>query len=75
MTKKKIKALDIPIEELEIDLATILLEDLLVAIGGVIFSGASLKEIDTNILEHLKDLIEAERKLRKMGNRKDETLH
>ena len=75
MTKKKIKALDIPIEELEIDLATILLEDLLVAIGGVIFSGASLKEIDTNILEHLKDLIEAERKLRKIGNRKDETLH
>ena len=46
--------------EIEIDLNTILLEELLISIGGVLFAGAEIQEIDTPLLSRLEDLIKAE---------------
>ena len=46
--------------KIEIDLNTILLEELLISIGGVLFAGAEIQEIDTPLLSRLEDLIKAE---------------
>ena len=46
--------------KIEIDLNTILLEELLISIGGVLFAGAEIQEIDTPLLERLGGLITAE---------------
>ena len=51
---------DISKTEIEIDLNTILLEELLISIGGVLFAGAAIQEIDTPLLSRLEDLIQAE---------------
>ena len=47
-------------KDLEIDLNTIELEDLLIALGGVLYAGAEIQEIDTPLLSRLEDLIIAE---------------
>ena len=46
--------------KIEIDLNTILLEELLISIGGVLFAGAEIQEIDTPLLSRLENLIQAE---------------
>jgi len=46
--------------KIEIDLNTILLEELLMSIGGVLFAGAEIQEIDTPLLSRLENLIQAE---------------
>ena len=51
---------DISKTKIEIDLNTILLEELLISIGGVLFAGAEIQEIDTPLLSRLEDLIKAE---------------
>tara|TARA_Y100001951_G_C11221533_1_gene229075 strand:+ start:344 stop:583 length:240 start_codon:yes stop_codon:yes gene_type:complete len=56
---KKIKHLE-DTGSIEIDLNTIELEEILIALGGVLFAGAELHEIESPILEHLEDLIVAE---------------
>jgi|TARA_Y100000310_G_C20464280_1_gene706853 hypothetical protein len=56
---KKIKQLEAS-GEIEIDLKEIELEELLIALGGVLFAGADVIELDTPLLERLIDLITAE---------------
>ena len=56
---KKIKHLETS-GEIEIDINTIELEELLVALGGVLYAGAEIQEIDTPLLSRLEDLIIAE---------------
>ena len=47
-------------KDLEIDINTIELEDLLIALGGVLYAGAEIQEIDTPLLSRLETLILAE---------------
>ena len=65
--------------KIEIDLNTILLEELLISIGGVLFAGAEIQEIDTPILVRLEDLIKAEILIRESGllvaPTRGETMH
>ena len=65
--------------KIEIDLNTILLEELLISIGGVLFAGADIQEIDTPLLSRLEDLIIAEVLIRERGlivaPTKGETMH
>ena len=56
---KKIKELE-DTGTIEIDINTIELEELLIALGGVLFTGADIQEIDTPLLSRLEDLIIAE---------------
>jgi|TARA_Y100000310_G_scaffold64093_1_gene59627 hypothetical protein len=56
---KKIKQLETT-GEIEIDINTIELEEMLIALGGVLFAGADIQEIDTPLLSRLEDLIIAE---------------
>jgi hypothetical protein len=56
---KKIKELE-NTGEIEIDIHTIELEELLIALGGVLFAGADIQEIENPLLERLIDLITAE---------------
>ena len=56
---KKIKELE-DTGSIEIDINTIELEELLVALGGVLFAGAEVQEIETPLLVRLEDLIKAE---------------
>jgi hypothetical protein len=56
---KKIKQLE-ESGEIEIDINSIDLEELLIALGGVLFAGADVMELDTPLLERLADLITAE---------------
>ena len=53
------------------------LDELIIAIGGVLFSGTELQEIDTILLEKLIDLLETEINLRELGMDMpaDETVH
>ena len=46
---------DNPQDTLEIDVNAIPLDELIIAIGGVLFSGTELQEIDTILLEKLID--------------------
>jgi len=64
-------------DTLEIDVNAIPLDELIIAIGGVLFSGAELQEIDTILLEKLIDLLETEINLRELGMDMpvDETVH
>ena len=64
-------------EEMQIDITTIQLDDLLIAIGGVLFAGTEIQEIDSDLLEKLKDLLETEINLRELGMDMpvDETVH
>ena len=73
---KKIKELE-NTGEIEIDINSIDLEELLIALGGVLFAGADLQEIDSPLLVRLDDLIKAELILREnsMNMPTDETLH
>ena len=56
---KKIKDLE-DTGSIEIDINSIDLEELLIALGGVLFAGAEVQEIDTPLLVRLEDLIKAE---------------
>jgi hypothetical protein len=56
---KKIKQLETT-GSIEIDINTIELEEMLIALGGVLFAGADILELDTPLLERLIDLITAE---------------
>ncbi len=58
---------DNPQDTLEIDVNAIPLDELIIAIGGVLFSGTELQEIDTILLEKLIDLLETEINLRELG--------
>ena len=62
---------------LEIDVDAIPLDELIIAIGGVLFSGAELQEIDTILLNKLRDLLNTEINLRELGMDMptDETRH
>ena len=73
---KKIKQLE-QAGEIEVDINNIDLEELLVALGGVLFAGADIQEIDAPLLSRLDDLIKAELILREnsMNMPADETLH
>lgn len=64
-------------EEIKIDITTIQLDDLLIAVGGVLFSGTEIQEINSDLLEKLKDLLETEINLRELGMDMpvDETVH
>ena len=68
---------DKPQDTLEIDVNAIPLDELIIAIGGVLFSGAELQEIDTILLEKLIDLLETEINLRELGMDMpvDESVH
>ena len=74
---KKIKQLE-NTGEIEIDINTIELEELLIALGGVLFAGADILELDTPLLERLTDLITAEIIIRENNIRlapKGESIH
>ena len=73
---KKIKQIE-QAGEIEVDINNIDLEELLVALGGVLFAGADIQEIDAPLLSRLDDLIKAELILREnsMNMPADETLH
>ena len=75
---KKIKELE-DTGTIEIDVNTIELEELLIALGGVLFAGADLQEIDTPLFERLGDLITAEMLVRESSIRlapnREETIH
>ena len=74
---KKIKELE-DTGTIEIDINTIELEELLIALGGVLFAGAEVQEIDTPLLVRLEDLIIAEVLIRESSIRlapKGETMH
>jgi len=74
---KKIKQLE-DTGSIEIDINTIELEELLIALGGVLFAGADILELDTPLLERLTDLITAEIIIRENNIRlapKGETMH
>ena len=74
---KKIKELE-DTGTIEIDINTIELEELLIALGGVLFAGAEIQEIDTPLLSRLEDLIIAEVLIRENDLRlapKGETMH
>jgi len=43
-----------------LDLNTIELDELLISIGGVLFSGADIEELDERLLTRLEELIKAE---------------
>ncbi len=62
---------------LELDIDAIPLDELIIAIGGVLFSGAELQEIDTILLNKLRDLLKTEVNLRELGMDMptDETRH
>ena len=68
---------DNPKDTLEIDVNAIPLDELIIAIGGVLFSGAELQEIDTILLTKLIDLLQNEINLRELGMdmSTDETVH
>ena len=68
---------DNPQDTLEIDVNAIPLDELIIAIGGVLFSGTELQDIDTILLEKLIDLLETEINLRELGMDMpvDETVH
>ena len=75
---KKIKELE-DTGTIEIDINTIELEELLIALGGVLFAGAEVQEIDTPLLVRLEDLIIAEVLIRENNSirlaPKGETMH
>jgi len=74
---KKIKDLE-ETGTIEIDINTIDLEELLIALGGVLFTGAEIQEIDRPILERLEELITAEILIRENDLRpapEGETMH
>ena len=74
---KKIKQLE-DTGSIEIDINTIELEELLIALGGVLFAGADILELDTPLLERLTDLITAEIIIRENNIRlapKGESIH
>ena len=74
---KKIKDLE-DTGSIEIDINTIELEELLIALGGVLFAGADIQEIDTPLLSRLEALIVAEVLIRESSIRlapKGETMH
>ena len=68
---------DNPQDTLEIDVNAIPLDELIIAIGGVLFSGTELQEIDTILLEKLIGLLETEINIREldMDMPADETVH
>ena len=63
--------------EITIDLDTVDLEQLLMSIGGVLFVGAEVFEIETPLFSRLDELIRAELILRENGMDMptDETMH
>ena len=74
---KKIKDLE-DTGSIEIDINSIDLEELLIALGGVLYAGAEVQEIDTPLLIRLEDLIKAEVIIRENDLRlapKGETMH
>ena len=47
-------------EEIPIHINNVELDELIITIGGALFSGAKMSEIDTPILNQLENLIKAE---------------
>ena len=63
---------------MDINLSSITLDELLISLGGVLFAGAEVQEIDTPLLVRLEDLIKAEVIIRENDLRlapKGETMH
>ncbi len=63
-------------ESIDIDINKVPLEELIIVIGGVLYSGAELEEIETNLLSRLEELIKAEIVIRENGMQppKDEDM-
>jgi len=65
--------------EIEINLSSITLDELIISLGGALFAGAEVQEIDTPLLVRLEDLIKAEILIRESGllvaPTKIETMH
>ena len=64
-------------DSVDIDITSIPLDELIIAIGGVLFSGTELYEIDTVLLHKLKELLSTELNLRDLGMDMptDDTMH
>ena len=64
---------------MDINLSSITLDELLISLGGVLFAGAEVQEIDTPLLVRLEDLITAEMLVRESSIRlapgREETMH
>ena len=64
---------------MDINLSSITLDELLISLGGVLFAGAEVQEIDTPLLVRLENLIKAEVIIRESGllvaPTKGETMH
>ena len=61
-----------------LDLNTIELDELLISIGGVFFSGADIEELDERLLTRLEELIKAELIIRENDIRPpkgEDTIH
>ena len=61
-----------------LDLNTIELDELLISIGGVLFSGADIEELDERLLTRLEELIKAELIIRENDIRPpkgEDTIH
>jgi len=63
-------------ESIDIDINKVPLEELIIVIGGVLYSGAELEEIETTLLSRLEELIKAEIVIRENGMQppKDEDM-
>ena len=59
---------------IEIDIQDATLDELLFCLGGVIFAGTKLYDIDTNVLERLDDLVKEEIIVRKRSLKKNKEL-
>jgi uncharacterized tellurite resistance protein B-like protein len=51
------------------------LSELIMIIGSFIFSGHQIKEVDTEVIEKMQDLIEIEYKRRLTGISEEDTIH
>ena len=65
-------------ESIDIDINEVPLEELIIVLGGVLYSGADLEEIDTPLLSRLEELIKAEIVIRENGMQPpkgEDTIH
>ena len=57
------------------DLEDIELNELIMVIGSFIFSGYNINEVETEVIDKMKELIELELKRRLTGISEDDTIH
>tara|TARA_A100001391_G_C5061976_1_gene276254 strand:- start:184 stop:390 length:207 start_codon:yes stop_codon:yes gene_type:complete len=57
------------------DLEDIDLNELIMVMGSFIFSGHNINEVETEVLDKLKELLELESKRRLTGISEDDTIH